>query len=251
MADHDKYFVAFEEREAATQKRLADLKELFRGAGVPTDRVEQSISTEAELGRKYREALQGLPPDQPDWAHVVDKRVRGIDRPATDAIDAIVEQVTKFDADVTKADEAEFHRVTREIELLSLASMAAGVAIAVVFGWWLSRSISRQLRTVADNLGVSSTEVAAASEQISIAGQTLASSASEQAAAVEETSASLEEITSVTNRTGENAQKAKSLAAEIDTRRSCPPSRKEKTRASKPAVPCSRADVSGKREASR
>jgi len=60
-------------------------------------------------------------------------------------------------------------------------------------------------------------QTSAAADQISQSSQVLAQGASEQAASLEETSASLEELTSMTKRNADNADTAKTLAA--DTRR--------------------------------
>jgi hypothetical protein len=59
-AAYNKYFAAFVEKEAATQKALGDLKILMSNIGLPTDTVKGALTTQTDLGVKYREALQSF-----------------------------------------------------------------------------------------------------------------------------------------------------------------------------------------------
>ncbi len=217
QATFDKYFKAFGEREAATQQNMKDLRAMFIARHIDPEKVDASIASHHELGVQYRAALQQFKVGAPDAAFTVDRIVRGIDRPATDAIDAIVAQVQQFDADVTGSLEAEFHLRTARVEQITLIGMVAGLVVSVLVGFLLTRSITRPIRRIAAELGLGADQVASASTQVSSAGQSLAAGASEQAASLEETSSSLEELASMTKRNVEHAEKAKTLAA--DTRR--------------------------------
>ncbi len=100
--------------------------------------------------------------------------------------------------------------------VLLILGGAVLVAVLLVV-WWISRSISRPIRTIASELAAGSDHVASSSSQVSKSGQALAEGASEQAASLEETSASLEELASMTKRNAEHSDSAKNLSA--DTRR--------------------------------
>jgi methyl-accepting chemotaxis protein len=207
-----KYSDQFAQREATVDADLASLQKLFAGAGVDTKLVDQSLSEHQKLGAQYRTALKAYDSTNAASCFVVDKLVKGIDRPATDAIDAIVTQVQQFEADTTKATEEQFHKTTARIQFLVVLGLLSGVVFAVGFGWVLIRSLSRQLFGLAENLGETSREVAAAASQVSTTSQSLAQGSGEQAAAIEETSASLEELSSMTRRNAENSQKANELS---------------------------------------
>ena len=206
-ASFQKYSDQFTQRETAVDQDLQALQKLFTGARVDTKMVDQSLREHKNLGAQYREALKAYDSAKPDSCFIVDKRVKGIDRQATDAIDAIVQQVQQFEANTTTATEEQFRQQTTRMRTLVLCGMLAGVALTVVFGWILIRSLTRQLSQLAKNLGGNSREVAAAASQVSSASQSLAEGASEQAASIEETSSSLEEMSSMTRRNADNAQK--------------------------------------------
>jgi methyl-accepting chemotaxis protein len=101
---------------------------------------------------------------------------------------------------------------------LSTASttMIVGLCIALVAGilmaFFLTRSITKPIKTVADALSAGADQTSSAANQVSSASQSLAEGASEQAASLEETSSSLEEMSSMTKRNAESAKHAKDLA---------------------------------------
>jgi len=212
-----KYSGQFAERETAVDQDLAALQKLFSSAGVDTKLVDQSLAEHQKLGAQYRDALKSYDSAKPDSCFVVDKLVKGIDRPATDAIDAIVQQVQQFEADVTQASEEHFRQQTARIQLLVLLGLISGILFAIGFGWTLIRSLTRQLLGLAENLGSNSREVAAAANQVSTSSQSLAEGSSEQAASIEETSASLEELSSMTRRNADNSQRANELSRQTRT----------------------------------
>ena len=216
-ASFKKYSDQFTQREAVVDQDLLALQKLFAGAGVDTKPVAQSLTEHQKLGTLYREALRRYDSAKSDSCFVVDKLVTGIDRSATDAIDAIVQQVQQFESDTTKATEARFQQQTVQNQNLVLLGVLTGVVFALGFGWVLTRSLTRQLSRLAENLGGTSREVASAASQVSTTSQSLAEGSSEQAASIEETSSSLEELSSMTKRNANNSQKANELSRQTRT----------------------------------
>ena len=104
----------------------------------------------------------------------------------------------------------------------SLASastiMLIGLFLAAVGGgfvaFFITRSITKPIKAVADILSAGAEQTTSASAQVSAASQALAEGASEQAASLEETSSSLEEMSSMTKRNAETATKVKELGSE-------------------------------------
>ncbi len=90
--------------------------------------------------------------------------------------------------------------------LLALVSVVFGLGLAYL----LTRTITKPVRNIIQNMTASSQQVAAAAGQVSSASQSLAEGASEQASSLEETAASLEEMASMTRMNADNAQQAKS-----------------------------------------
>ncbi len=115
--------------------------------------------------------------------------------------------------------ETEASSVHNAAALSSASTMLmVGLAVAVILGvavaFYITRSISVPIKTVANQLSAGADQTSAAAGQVSTASQSLAEGASEQAASLEETSASLEEISGMTKRNSENANQAKSLAGQ-------------------------------------
>lgn len=207
-----KYSDEFYAQEAATRQDLANLHKLFEASNVDTKLVDQSVDELQKLGVRYRDALKSYDCANSNSCFIVDRMVKGMDRPATDAIDAIVTQAQVFAADVTKASEAQFQMRTRQMQIMIIVGIVVGTLFAFVCAIYLTRTLNRQLLRLAGALNSNSTEVATAANQVSQASQTLAEGSSEQAASIEETSASLEELSSMTRRNAENAQKANDIA---------------------------------------
>ncbi len=86
------------------------------------------------------------------------------------------------------------------------------LAVILTVSVLISRSITRLLMHVSDNLLLGAGQVTLASTQLSQTSQALAEGSSEQAASIEETSASLEQASSMTRRNVENVNTAKELA---------------------------------------
>jgi methyl-accepting chemotaxis protein len=125
-------------------------------------------------------------------------------------IDASIDYNEKLASDLSVASKA----AARSTRWWISCALALAVTAASLLIWWIVRSTNRVLRDLAVNLDQGAAQTASAARQVSAASQTLSSGASEQAASVEETSASLEEISSMIRSTADNAEKAKSLAAE-------------------------------------
>ena len=99
---------------------------------------------------------------------------------------------------------AEYNRLLRNVG----GSISGVFVIAVLASWFFSKSITKALLSIVENLNEGSAQVASSSSEISSAGQSLAAGASEQAASLEETSSALQIVNdtsrSVRNLTNES-----------------------------------------------
>lgn len=89
------------------------------------------------------------------------------------------------------------------------------VVVAVIFLWFLARSIVTPIRAIIRTLNEIASQVTSASNQVSSASQQVSGGSSDQAASVEETSASLEEISSMIRQNADNAAQANILMQEV------------------------------------
>ncbi len=92
-----------------------------------------------------------------------------------------------------------------------LLALAVTVVVGVVLSFFATRSITKPIGMIVDNLRLGADQVTGASEQVASSGQSLAQGSSEQAASLEETSASLEEMSSMTKKNAESASQANGI----------------------------------------
>lgn len=93
----------------------------------------------------------------------------------------------------------------KHLMLVLTVGTVLGIAVILVSGWLIFRSVMRDMRHVVDGLTDGADQVSSASSQVASASQSLAEGASEAAAAIEETSSSLEEMSSMTKKALENS----------------------------------------------
>ncbi len=107
--------------------------------------------------------------------------------------------------------------VEKEItQIITLIGMATGIMIsaALLFSWFLARTISRPVFDIAGKLNDAACQIAAAADQVSQSAQSLAENTSEQAAVIQEASASIEEIAARSLETSELTRGAEALMNE-------------------------------------
>ena len=94
------------------------------------------------------------------------------------------------------------------LKMLSMVSMIAGVVLAMLLGFFITRSIANPIRRIVEGMGSGAEQVSSASSQVASSSQSQAEGSSQQASSLEETSSALEEITSQTRQNAENAEQA-------------------------------------------
>jgi len=103
------------------------------------------------------------------------------------------------------------------LKIFSLISMLAGVALAMILGFAITRTTTHSIQKIIVNLNDVSEQIGDASMQVASSSQNLAEGTSEQASSLEETSSSMEEMDSMTKQNADNAGQAKAMMD--DTRR--------------------------------
>ena len=209
-----KYSKEFENEEAATQHDLQALGVILGQLQLPDKRVVEALQQHTALGSKYRDALKQYVASEVASTQGVDKIVKGIDRPASDAIDTIVADILASSEELTQESQTAATQLVRSTQVgIATGIVVVSVLILGVLGAFI-RSMPKPFRALAAELQLSSDSVNAAASQVATASQSLAEGASEQAASLEETSSSLEELSSMTKRNAENAQLAKTAASQ-------------------------------------
>ncbi|MFP3187288.1 MAG: methyl-accepting chemotaxis protein [Paraburkholderia sp.] len=143
LATHQQAFAAQSDKTtAALQKLRGQLSAL----GVSLDGVDNALATHESLQTTYLDALKHFDVADPNSPHVVDKLVKGIDRPPTTAIDAIVASVMQQ----AQASDQRIEQASADAYRLACSLLLAVVLGALVIGaaaiWFLSRSITVPVR---------------------------------------------------------------------------------------------------------
>lgn len=117
---------------------------------------------------------------------------------------------------ITKNQIEQAEQTGNRLMKLSIIAMILGSGFALLFGIFISRSISSSLRSVVRTISDGSAQVAAASGQLSCSSQMLSEGVTEQAASLQEISSSVEELTSMTQQNAENTHEANTLGQAAD-----------------------------------
>lgn len=103
--------------------------------------------------------------------------------------------------------------VANYVWIISVGAVLAVIG-ALVFGLFMGRSISNNLKAIINRLKSGSEQVNSSSYQLSSSSQSLAESSSEQAASLQETTSSLEEMSSQIKQNAENSSEAENAMKE-------------------------------------
>jgi methyl-accepting chemotaxis protein len=138
-------------------------------------------------------------------------------RALLDRAGSLAAAIVKAETNSFQANNQQAKDAYRAIQILSLVTLLAGLAIAsgVVY---IVHSVHRTLRTAATKLSTGAEMVVAASGQVSSSSQSLSQSATEQAASLEETSASVEELALMTRKNADAANEVVGHLGEVDAR---------------------------------
>jgi len=143
---YDKHLKGFQERSATVKSLLVSLNESAKTVGLSANIADKAIAEHEELDKRYAEALAGFKAADPSTGYAVDKAIRGIDRAATDHIDALVKEFhdhgDALQAEAVRSAESEKTRLV--IGLLTLAAIA--VIVSGIAGTLTIMAITRRLK---------------------------------------------------------------------------------------------------------
>jgi methyl-accepting chemotaxis protein len=248
----DKYWSAFQKREASVDALAADLKAKLP-EGASRTLIEQFAAAHAVMGDGYRRGFDafkasGFEPSAGDAA------VAGVDRQPA----ALLEQAAQMIAAQSAQVAGDAAQQAQRANLLSIGLMLAVLALALIGGYAFSRSVTHplghalecakavssgdlshrlqsadtqggdeiaqllralgdmqtNLSNVVSQVRRNADEIATASAQIASGNLDLSSRTEQQAAALEETAASMEQITATVRQNAEHAHTATELAGD-------------------------------------
>ena len=143
---YEKHWKAFNERSAKVKAGLQAVNTEAKKIGLAGDIADKAIAEHDELDRRYQAAIKTFRPDDPNSVDDVDKLVRGIDRAATDNIDALVDKIQDH-GDVLAAATARSAASEKGGLVIGLAFLVACAAlVSIVAGTLTVLAITRRLQ---------------------------------------------------------------------------------------------------------
>ncbi|HEV2540127.1 MAG TPA: methyl-accepting chemotaxis protein [Frateuria sp.] len=148
-AAYAKYRGAFLEESARVHQDLQGLRARLHALGSNVAGVDEALATHSGLQQKYVEALQRFDAKDPQSAHVVDSLVKGIDRAPTAAIDGIVAQVQRDQAQAAKrindGSLADYRLACWMLLAITVFATLTGAFVTVLLTRSITRPIGRAL----------------------------------------------------------------------------------------------------------
>ena len=196
---------------SSIEKLEKDQDELVKmDASLKDEEKDKLLKALRSAADDYTQALESIIDLKHERIDLVDSQLNRIAPLFTAALGRVRQSVIAFQGELEQKARDE----QRRNELLVIFSTAAGALLAITAAWFVIRSITRPISSIADLLSSESNQTYGAAMTVAEVSSSMADGASRQAASLEESSASLHEMASMTQRNSESAQSAKNLAAE-------------------------------------
>src|SRR5262249_11059245 len=143
--DYDNYLAQFKDRDEAVRKEMDTLKTRTAALGLPVAAIDEAIRAHAQLDQDYRTALQSFQIAKAETTTLVDRQVRGKDRPLDEALKKIVEGLRQYALDASARASEAAAAEARSMTTLFIAVTALVVSAGIVLGFLVMRSITRPL----------------------------------------------------------------------------------------------------------
>jgi methyl-accepting chemotaxis protein len=154
--DYDNYLAQFKDRDEAFRKEMDALKTRTAKLGLPTGSIEEAMRAHDQLDQDYRTALESFQLARAETSAVVDRQVRGKDRPLDEKLAKIVEELRQYAKDASaKASEAgaiEARRMTAIFITVTVLIVAAGILLGLVIMRGITRPLAQAV-SLAEKVG--------------------------------------------------------------------------------------------------
>jgi methyl-accepting chemotaxis protein len=122
-----------------------------------------------------------------------------------------VEGVTNKEVQELLANSKSMQVMSANMQTMIFVTVIIGILLGSITSYIITRSITKPIKAISDNLAAASEQGSSVSYQVSAASQELAEGANEQAASLQETSASLEQMAAMTKQNAESTRLASDL----------------------------------------
>jgi len=143
-ADLEHYRAGFEAQQAAVIAHLDEIAALAPDLGFSVGALDRVRAMHAELAIRYAEAMREFDPETPEAAWRVDRRVRGMDRPLTEAFDALATEVRSLAEVRRQRVQGELARVQAEQRRILIGAHGAGILLVLISAVVALRALRRR-----------------------------------------------------------------------------------------------------------
>jgi methyl-accepting chemotaxis protein len=154
--DYETYLAQFKERDEAFRKEMDALKTRTAKLGLPTGATDEAMKAHDQLDQDYRIALESFQIARAETSAVVDRQVRGKDRPLDEKLAKIVEELRQYAKDASakaaEAGAAEARRMTVIFITVTVLVVTAGILLGLVILRGITRPLAQAV-SLAEKVG--------------------------------------------------------------------------------------------------
>ncbi len=191
------------------KKQARDLKVKFRDQ-LNKQQIDGSLAAIADYEKALSHLGEWVNNKKTSKTQDHDKEIEAIDLELLKAGRNVGTNINDMIADQKKKIQSELARTNKALIGVPLVTVFLGL----ILGFLISRSITRPINRVIEDLSAGASQVADASSQVASSSQYLAQGSTEQAANLEETSASLAQMSSSSRKSADNAHEANTLVSQ-------------------------------------
>jgi methyl-accepting chemotaxis protein len=192
--------------QQAADEGLTEWRETLAGESqmeTAADKVSAYFANYAKLSDRYHDAFAEL--------HAMEQRIGAAGRAMYAELERGMEEVLD---PAKQAVEDDARAVESQITSVAMILAFCGIALGIILAYLITRSITRPINKIIEQLDTGSDQVSSASSQVASSSQQMAEGASEQASSLEETSASMQEMGSMSRQNADNAREANNLSGQ-------------------------------------
>ncbi len=148
-----KYYDAFEKRTSDVSQGLADLRGAGVSIGFNTKAIDELLAAHAALHDKYIEALKSYNPAHATAGQEVDRLVRGVDRPASTAMDNLAAAVASYIATRSAHEQQEVGEKQDAAQFWIALTIGLTLPLLILMAFFIVRGIIRNLSSFQRTIG--------------------------------------------------------------------------------------------------
>ena len=143
--DFEKHLKAFAEHDSIVATQLGLIRDTLEAMGYSASMIPGMLETHKELTTRYRNELRKFDPSDARSTQRVDLALRGLDRPLTEAMDALLDSVEAQTASRYSTMSTEARTRFNAVRTTFIIVLVVGVVFAMFLAWATINSVTRPI----------------------------------------------------------------------------------------------------------